>query len=274
MSRNGIAWLGIFAATGLVLGACATPPPSDDPEAVADHERINDPLEPANRAIFFFNRGFDTLLLRPLAGFYGGLIPPPIREGVHNALANLQAPVILFNDLLQGETDRAWTTASRFAVNTTAGLGGLRDPATGMGYPRHEEDFGQTLATWGADEGPYLMLPLLGPSNSRDAVGIAVDFLVDPFNWWAHSTGRRAVAYARGAMRAVDLRARNDAILADLERSSLDHYAALRSLYRQRRADEIRNGGLDGPPDGPGTGRLDGPAPDPDAKVSRITDSF
>jgi len=234
--------LGALVLSIALTSGCATAPDPSDPEAVAEYRELNDPGEPLNRAVFAVNRALDTGVLKPAAGMYRDLIPPAVRTGVHNALNNLRSPVVFLNDVLQGEMDRAGTTLMRFVINTTLGLGGLGDPASDMGFPHHNEDFGQTLAVWGVDEGPYVMLPVFGPSNPRDAVGLVVDFLVDPFNWWAANTDRDALPYLRGATRAVDERARHYDTLEDLERSSLDFYATVRSLYRQRRANEIGNG--------------------------------
>jgi len=243
-----------------LVSACATAPDPTDPEAVSEYRQINDPAEPANRAIFAVNEVVDMVVLKPAAGMYRDLVPPPVRDGIHNALNNLRSPVVLFNDLLQGEFERAGTTIVRFVINSTIGVLGLGDPASSLGFEYHNEDFGQTLAAWGLEEGPYIMLPILGPSNPRDTVGMVVDLLVDPFNWWAHNTDRDYVTYTRAGLRAVDERARNYEALEDLKRSSLDYYATIRSLYRQRRTDEIRNGddsavspapGLSTVPDGP-----------------------
>ena len=217
------------------------PDPSDQ-EAVAEFKEINDPAEPAMRAIFEFNRVLDKAFLKPAAEFYKGFLPPPLQSGVYNVLNNLRTPVILLNDVLQGKFERAGTTLARFFVNSTIGVLGFSDQAADMGMEYHNEDFGQTLAVWGADEGPYLMLPIFGPSNPRDAVGLAVDFLTDPINLWARNTDREAVIWARTGTRAVDQRARNFDVIEDLEKSSLDFYATVRSLYRQRRNDEINDG--------------------------------
>lgn len=243
--RRDVAWwpaMGLLVLSLFFLSACATAPDPTDPEAVREFEEINDPAEPANRAIFAFNQAVDKVVLKPAAGMYRHLVPPPVRTGIHNALDNLRSPVVFLNDVLQGEFERAGNTFMRFIINSTVGILGLRDPATDMGYEYHGEDFGQTLATWGIDGGPYVMLPIFGPSNPRDAVGLAVDFLVDPFNMWAANSNREFATYARGGTRAVDERARNYDALDEMERSSLDFYAAIRSLYRQRRADEIDNG--------------------------------
>ncbi|WP_046020315.1 VacJ family lipoprotein [Magnetospira sp. QH-2] len=252
--------LSALAVTGLLVAGCATPPPADDPEAVADFRAVNDPIEPTNRMIHGFNSGFDTLLYKPATTLYKGLTPPPLQEGVHNMLSNVHAPVTMVNEMLQGEFERAWETFLRFLINSTIGIGGLRDQATEWGYAPHSEDFGQTLAVWGLDEGPYLVLPILGPSNPRDAVGMAVDFFLDPFNYAVTEAGHSKAIWARNGMRAIDYRARNFDVLEELERSSLDYYATLRSLYRQRRDDEIRNGATHRG-SGPATSTLEGPGP-------------
>ena len=240
--RKNLLRLSAILLLGFAVSACATAPNPNDPEAVAEYNEINDPLEPFNRAMFELNRGLDTLLLRPAATLYRGFVPPPIQDIVSNFLNNLKAPVILLNDVLQGETDRAVNTLSRFAINTTVGILGFGDPATDMGYPAHKEDFGQTLATWGVDGGPYLVLPILGPSNPRDAVGKVVDVLTDPVWHYAQNTDKEYLPNERFVAESIDFRARNMEAIDDLERTSLDYYAAVRSLYRQVRADEIKNG--------------------------------
>ena len=236
--------LAVTLALLALVSGCATAPDPSDREAYAEFQATNDPLEPLNRGVFEVNRGLDALILRPAAGFYRFLTPPPIQEAVSNFLRNLRSPIVLANDLMQGEWERAQTTVVRFAINTTAGIGGLGDPATGWGWPGHSEDFGQTLATWGIPEGPFLMLPVIGPSNPRDAVGLAVDnLLLDPIAWYARYHDEFAgYAYARTAATLIDFRAQNIEALDDLERNSLDFYAALRSLYRQVRASEIEQG--------------------------------
>lgn len=199
----------------------------------------NDPLEPVNRAVFAFNQVVDGLVLEPAAELYGLVTPRPVRTGVRNLLDHLASPVVFANDLLQGERERAGVTLGRFMINTTLGLFGVYDMAANFGYHRHSEDFGQTLAVWGVGEGPYLVLPLLGPSNPRDALGRIVDaFLLDPGTHVLPQGAR----LARTGTEAVVTRFELDPVLDDLERSSLDFYAALRSSYSQRRQSEIRNG--------------------------------
>lgn len=204
----------------------------------AASEGVSDPLEPVNRVVFELNELVDVILLGPVAEAYGEL-PDPLRTGVRNVLDNLRAPVTFVNDLLQGEGDRAGTTLARFLINSTLGMFGLFDLASQLGHPPHREDFGQTLAVWGLGDGPFLMLPLLGPSNLRDLGGLAVDQLaLDPWNSLAGADLRAA----RAGSEAVDTRHRLDPVIRDLRRNSLDPYATLRSAYGQRRAAEIRNG--------------------------------
>ena len=228
----------LVAAFTVALAGCATPPPADNPEAVAAFEATNDPLEPMNRAIFKFNLYADNLLLKPLALLYRTFIPPEPRRGIHNFLDNLRAPVTLANDLLQGELDRASITVQRFAVNSTAGIGGLLDVASDLGLPPHREDFGQTAAVWGSGEGFYLVLPIFGPSNVRDGIGLGVDTFLDPLVYLVDTD----ILVSRTAVRGIDERERVIDSLDEIERTSIDYYATLRSLYRQHRADEIRNG--------------------------------
>ena len=219
------------------LSGCATPP-KDDPEAMAAFIETADPYEPLNRGVFEFNLAFDKVILRPIAFVYKEVVPVPIRNSVQNFMDNLRSPIILTNDLLQGEIERAGDTLTRFFMNSTVGLGGIIDFAGGMGIESHKEDFGQTMAVWGVDAGPYLMLPILGPSSPRHAMGRLVDFLSDPLTL----LGESEWAIGRFAMRSIDNRARRYNTIDELERTSLDFYAAVRSMYRQFRGDEIRNG--------------------------------
>ena len=234
--RISVLMLAVFAMAG-----CASAP-KNDPEALAEFKKINDPGEPTNRFIFKINQGLDAIIIKPLTSFYRGIFPDPIRSGVHNFLNNLKTPVILANDVLQAEPERAGDTVMRFLINTTAGIGGLRDQASEWGYEAHDEDFGQTLAVWGVGEGPYIMLPLFGPSNPRDAIGKFVDTLMDPINWWAENDEREWVPITRTVVGGIDTRDQLWDVLDDLEKSSIDFYAAIRSLYRQRRNEDISNG--------------------------------
>jgi len=238
----------LVAAFGavLVVTGCATPP--DDPEELALFQEANDPAEPLNRAIFEFNLFLDKGILRPVASVYRTVLPQFAQDGVRNFLRWLRSPVIFINDILQGKPDRAHETAMRFAANSL-GFFGFIDWVGDAGLEFHDEDFGQTLAVWGFGEGPYIMLPVLGPSNVRDTVGFVVDtFIFDPISWWQRNDSNAFIhwtAWLRFGLTAVDGRARNMDQLAELEESSLDFYAAVRSLYRQRRNDLIRDGAVE-----------------------------
>lgn len=230
--------IGSAACIALLATGCATPPPASDREAVAAFNEANDPYEPFNRAMLDFNLALDKAILKPVAYVYKEGVPDPLQTNVTNFLANLRGPVVFANDLLQGEFERAGNTLLRFAMNSTIGILGINDFAAEAGIAKHTEDFGQTLATWQVEEGPYLVLPIFGPSNPRDGVGLLADSLIDPFTWLTSFEFR----LARAGGQAIDRRARNFDQLNDLEKNSLDFYAAIRSLYRQKRRDEIRNG--------------------------------
>ena len=233
--------LAIVAAL-FFAAACASAPDPGDHDAVIEFMQVNDPLEPTNRGVFEVNRVLDNAILKPTATVYKAAAPEFVRTRISNILSNLRSPVIFANDVMQGEFKRAVTTFLRFFINTTIGVGGMNDMATALEIEGHDEDFGQTLAIWGIGEGPFVMLPLFGPSNPRDTIGLIVDFFIDPLRMWASNTNRDHVPLARAGVDAVDIRSRNLEILDDLEKSSLDFYAAIRSLYRQRRADAISNG--------------------------------
>lgn len=231
-----LAGLVIAAGSISMLGGCATGPAS--PEALA----ANDPYERANRAALKRNAFIDHYFVTPTLELYFVLVPESGRRGVHNFLTNLALPTVFVNDMLQGEVSRAGKSAWRLVINSTMGVGGVFDPASKMGISGHGEDFGQTLAVWGVDEGPYLVLPFVGPSNPRDALGLATDIiLIDPTNqipfkqhiWW--DAGRMYFTL-------LDLKGQSYQTLQGIQRSSVDYYSSLRSLYRQMRAEQIRNG--------------------------------
>jgi phospholipid-binding lipoprotein MlaA len=247
-----------LALLGGALTGCATRPPADDPEALEEFRATNDPIEPWNRAMYDVHQAIDTVVLRPVAVGYRAVVPGPVRTGVVNVLSNLRSPVILINDALQGETQRFGTTLGRFLLNTTLGVGGILDVAEDLGLPEHGEDFGQTFAVAGVEEGPYLFIPILGPSNPRDLLGYAADIAADPFTWLTF--GNRDLAetlqYIRAGATVVSTRESLLDTLDDVQRTSLDPYATLRSAYRQRRAREIanRSGASESAPQGLGTG--------------------
>jgi len=223
----------------------APPAASADDEAddeVADVDQTNDPLEPLNRSIFQFNQAIDAALLRPVAVAYRDNVPDFARDRVHDFLDNWEAPLRFCNDVAQGDVDRAVQTFIRFTFNTGFGIGGLFDLASAGGIPNHHTDTGATFGVWGFGEGPYLMLPLLGPSNPRDLAGMTVEFEFDPVSYrLGEIDGTRWVTDSRVALGGLDLRERNIDTLDDIERTSIDLYATIRSLYRQHREAEIRH---------------------------------
>ena len=226
------------------LGGCATPPPASDKDAVTDYNETNDPLEPTNRVIYAFDDGLDTVLLRPAAVAYRFVVPQPVRSGIHNVLSNLGTPVQLSNDMLEGKPRRAGDTTMRFLINTTVGVLGIFDIAKDWGYPDHDADFGMTLALWGLPEGPFLFLPVLGPSDPRDAIGRGVDAAMDPFTWVGQGAAVRALDWSRFGMSALDQRERHLDDIESVKKTALDPYATFRSLYRQHRhaqIDDLRN---------------------------------
>lgn len=222
----------------LALAACAQVP--SDPDEREEFEATNDPIEPFNRQVFDLNMALDRAIMKPVATFYRDNLPYEVRKGVHNALANANAPVIFANDLLQGKPHNAADTLGRFMINTTWGLLGIFDVVADTGGPKaHSNDFGETLAVWGVPDGPYLMLPLFGPSNPRDATGKAVEWVAPDPTSTAINYASDAGGYVRTGSDMLD--SRQDVIdaLDDIERNSIDFYAAIRSLYRQKRTADI-----------------------------------
>jgi len=204
------------------LSPAATAPIADNP----------DPWETANRGLYKLNKGLDRAVIRPGAVFYQHAVIHQIRDGVHNVLYNLGEPVTFINNVLQVRPDRAGRTALRFVVNTTAGLGGIFDVTGGSGLPREPSGFAETLTRYGAPQGPYIFLPVFGPSSLRDLTGRAVDVVSDPFTWINYS-GRTAVEAARGVLAGADQRVRLDPVLKDVGRTATDPYATLRSAFLQ-----------------------------------------
>jgi phospholipid-binding lipoprotein MlaA len=205
---------------------------------VALADAPDDPYEETNRDIFEFNMGLDRAVMRPVARGYRTVIPGPARQGISNALDNLSEPRTLINNVLQGDGEAAWNTFMRFMINSTVGLGGLFDITTEGNFERRKEDFGQTLAVWGVDSGPYLMLPLFGPSTGRDTAGFVVDTVTDPFGF----VFGFVPAIARTGTRMIDNRSELIEETEVLEDTAIDLYASVRTLYSQNREHEIRNG--------------------------------
>lgn len=216
-----------------------------DSQTDDDEEDVNDPLEPINRVIFEFNEFIQDAFLRPIAKLYNENVNVTVRQGIGNFLENLSSPIVIANDILQGEFERAMRTFSRTLINTTIGIGGLADAAGELGIEGHDEDFGQTLGVYGVGEGFYLVLPVFGPSSPRDVIGkMVIDNYFDPVGIWLDNTDRTKVIYSLTAAGGIDEYAGIVDELNQVKKTSVDYYAAVRSLYRQKRETEIHNGSV------------------------------
>jgi phospholipid-binding lipoprotein MlaA len=209
----------------------------------AEPDDADDPLESMNRKFFDFDMFLDRILVKPVAKVYVAVVPPPGRHAIRHVLDNMGEPVVFANNLLQGEFHRADITMGRFLLNSTFGLGGIFDLASQSGLPKQSGDFGQTLYVWGVGSGPYLFLPIIGPSNPRDAIGYGVDNVADPVGYAFFVAGAlRWVNYARAGTDNVDGRSQQLDTLDELQKNAIDFYAEVRSLARQRRAIQLRHG--------------------------------
>lgn len=230
--------------TALALPAYAEEAPSQAPAAAtADTASVDaeahrsDPWEPANRRLYAVGQFLDHVAFRPIALAYDHVVPKIVRKGVKNALTNLSEPGVAVNDLLQGKPKSAGASAVRFALNTTVGCVGVIDVAKSAGVEHHDNDAGITLAKYKMAAGPYLFVPLAGPSSVRDVIGMGADFVLDPIGW-AQFKGAGAVAGSQMALTAVDARAEAEPELQQLKTVAADPYATLRAYYLQARASE------------------------------------
>lgn len=220
----------VVAATMLSLSACATV----DKETGTLNE---DPYESANRAMFAFNETVDNFFLHPLAKGYVTVVPEFGRDRIHNVLSNLKMPLVVANSILQGDATNAFSAFWSFLLNSTFGIAGLFDFAgTNTSLHVNEEDFGQTMGAWGLGQGAYIVLPLFGPSSTRDTMGLAVDWASDPFNYT-----NDAFTITHAAVGAIDKRAGLLKVLDDVYKTSLDPYSTIRSAYLQKRRAEVKN---------------------------------
>jgi phospholipid-binding lipoprotein MlaA len=223
---------GAGALLGCLLAGCAT----------TNMGTPGDPLERMNRATHKFNDAVDRGVLKPVAKAYLKYLPEPVRNGIDNVLENLAFPTTIVNDLLQLKLKDSLVDLGRFAVNTTLGIGGIFDPASSIGMPRNDEDFGQTLGRWGVPSGPYLVLPLLGPSTMRDAPSIVADgytdirtqaSLNDTEQW---SLGVLSIVHRRSELLPFD----------PSFDSAYDRYAFIRNAWLQRREFQVKDGKVSG----------------------------
>lgn len=216
----------VLLALALTVAGCAGPATRDTPY---------DPLEGVNRAVHGVNKATDVVVLRPASQVYGTVVPAPVRGTVNNFMANLEGPVVVVNDVLQGQIDDAGHNLFRFLVNSTLGVGGLFDPATGIGLGERDTDFGETLHVWGAGEGAYVELPFYGPSTVRDAAGLLVDTALRPTRQLRLSAEHRNGLVGLRAAEVLDLRYGLGTSIDQTLYESVDSYAQTRSLYLQNR---------------------------------------
>ncbi len=224
-------------AIALSVSACASSAP--------DGDLVSDPYQGTNRAVHSFNKALDQAVLKPTAQAYDFATPTLFKHLFGNAFSHLELPGIFVNHVLQGDADEAAATLGRFTVNTIYGAAGTLDPATELGLPKEATDFGLTLASWGVGEGPYLELPLFGPSTARDAFGLLVDTALQPTTY---ISGGSEVVIATTTVRVleiVDTRSRNARLIDDVLYRSEDSYVSLRTSYIQNRRRRASGGETD-----------------------------
>ena len=228
------------AALAVITAGCANTGANRQEAASADAQ-IYDPFENVNRSVLSVNESIDKAVIEPVARGYRYVAPKPVRNSVRNVLRNLKSPVIMGNKLLQGDLEGFANASGRLFINTLIGVGGIFDVADQGGIPYEPEDFGQTLAVWGVGHGPYIVLPILGPSSARDGTGMVVDSMLDPVRIYMFSHDLEWLHYTRIGVGAIDQREELLDVIDDLRRNSFDYYAALRSAYYQRRQALVNN---------------------------------
>lgn len=233
----------VFRSAGflicVLLAGCATPPPASDPEALAEYRENHDPLEPTNRQLYKIHDLIDSHVTAPVARGYREYVPNPIRTHLADFVDNAASPARLGNDILQAKPRRAGDTLMRFLINSTIGVAGIFDPATGIGYPRHKTDFSITLALWGVGPGPFLFIPVVGPTETRALSDYPAGIALSPLTFVRLSGALQTVGYGRSATSAVDDRAGVLDTVENVKKTAVDPYATFRTLYQQHHASEI-----------------------------------
>lgn len=223
-----------------MLSGCASAPPASDTAAYQAYQEQNDPLEPTNRFFFAVNNRLDTYFMKPVAKGYIHITTQGIRNHVGDFVTNIGEPARLVNFMLEGKPRDAGTSLVRFLVDSTVGIGGIFDPATKLGYPETDTDFGLTLAVWGVPAGPYLYLPVFGPSGARDVWNIPVEFYATPMEVAPSSHALTYFGWSETALHLVNTRAQFLQPIEQIQATALDPYATFRSLYRQSRDSELQ----------------------------------
>ena len=226
--------LGMIMGPVLLATACAS----------QNGAHPDDPLYGWNKSMFAVNTAVDKAVIKPSARRYRAVVPRPGRDGVRNVLNNLKSPLIFGSDVLQGQPGRAGQTLARFVINSTVGLVGIFDIAKRQGIPRHDEDMGQTLGVWGIHAGPYVVLPILGPSNFRDMTGLIMDIAFDPLTYMRYK-GRTLTYLGRAGVDGLSVREANLETVDTLRNTSIDEYTSEKTAYAQFRNNAIANGKID-----------------------------
>jgi len=235
--------VGLMSLALAILPGCATKQPGEplkthasaSDSASSDNK---DPFEFINRGLFSIHEVIDGLILKPVAHIYRGVVPQPAQTGIKNALTNMASPVTLLNSALQGDVNNAGRTIGRFVINSTVGIAGIFDVASDMGIKKqHKKDFGQTLGVYGVGTGPYIFIPVLGPSDARDTVGLVADLFSDPFTYILTTPENLVYLGIDGVVKRTDLLPLTDRV----SRDSLDPYATYRSMYLQHRESAVRD---------------------------------
>ncbi|MCI5059671.1 MAG: VacJ family lipoprotein [Alphaproteobacteria bacterium] len=219
-------WISVLTVcSALGLAACAA----------SQEAGIPDPLEGTNRVVLDVNEAVDKAVIGPIAQGYRDYTPSGPRIALRNFLRNLNSPIVIGNEILQGDLDGVGNASARAVINTLAGFGGVLDLAEDGGIEHQPEDFGQTLATWGVGDGAYLVLPILGPSSLRDATGNMIDSFADPIRLYLFNVDRAPLHYTRVGLNALSTREELIDVIDDLRRNSFDYYTAIKSSYYQHR---------------------------------------
>ncbi len=223
-----------------LLGGCATAPPKADTANYQAYKEVNDPLEPTNRVFYTVNDKLDHYVMRPIAKGYVHITTPGIRNHVGDFVTNIGEPAELLNFMFEGKSRLAGTSLVRFVVNSTVGIGGIFDPAASLGYQETGTDFALTLQSWGVPAGPYLYLPVFGPSGARDVWNIPFEYFATPMEAAPASHALTYFNYSETALHLVNTRAQYIQPIDQIEATALDPYATFRSLYRQSRDSNLQ----------------------------------
>jgi phospholipid-binding lipoprotein MlaA len=224
----------------IALSGCAHAPPKTDAAAYEAYQAQNDPIEPTNRFFYAVNDRIDRYAFKPVAQGYVAITTQGIRNHVGYFVGNIGEPARMVNFMFEGKSRDAGTSLVRFVLNSTIGIGGIFDPAAALGYKELDTDFGLTLAIWGVPAGPYVYLPVFGPSGARDMLNIPIEFYATPMALAPESTALNDFGWAQSGLHLINTRAEYLQPIDQIRATALDPYATFRSLYRQSRASQLQ----------------------------------